>query len=52
VVWTGIVLAVFAILWSVGWAQIQPTQSLIGAIIAATVVYGLATTPVTVETGR
>ena len=46
--WTGIVLAVFGILWSVGWAEIQPTQSLIGALIAASVVYGLATTPVTV----
>ena len=44
-------LAVFAILWSVGWAEIQPTQSLIGAILAVTVIYGLATTPVTVKTG-
>jgi hypothetical protein len=49
--WTGIVLAIFAIVWAVGWAQIQPTQSLIGALIAASVVYGLATTPVTVKTG-
>ena len=49
--WTGIALSVGAIVWSVAWAEIQPAQSLIGAGIFASVVYGLATTPVTVETG-
>jgi hypothetical protein len=48
--WTGIALAASAILWSVGWAEVQPTQSLIGALLGATVVFGLATTPVTVTT--
>jgi hypothetical protein len=48
--WTGIVLAVGAIVWSVGWAEIQPMQSLIGALLYITVVYALATHPVTVET--
>jgi hypothetical protein len=49
--WTGIVLAVGAIVWSVGWAEIQPIQSLIGAIIHITVVYALAAHPVTVVRG-
>ncbi len=49
--WTGIVLAVVAIAWAVGWAEIQPTQSLIAALIYGSVIYGLATHPVTVETG-
>jgi hypothetical protein len=48
--WTGIALSVGAIVWSVGWAEIQPTQSLIGALIFASVVYALATNPVTVTT--
>ena len=33
-----------------GWAEIQPTQSLIGSLIFASVVYALATNPVTVTT--
>jgi hypothetical protein len=49
--WAGIVLAVLAIVWTVGWAEIQPTQSLIAALIYISVVFGLATHPVTVETG-
>ena len=48
--WTGIVLSVGAIVWSVGWAEIQPTQSLISALIFTSVVYALATSPVTVTT--
>ena len=50
--WTGIVLSVLAIAWTTGWAQIQPTQSLIGALIYSSVVFALATHPVTVERGR
>ena len=49
--WAGIVLAVIGIVWNVGWAEIQPVQSLIGALIFISVVYALATNPVTVETG-
>ena len=49
--WTGIGVSLATILWSVGWSEVQPTQSLIGALIYASVVYALATTPVTVETG-
>lgn len=49
--WAGIVLAVGAIVWSVGWAEIQPMQSLIAALLYISVVYALATHPVTVETG-
>ena len=49
--WAGIVLAVFGISWNVGWAEIQPIQSLIGALIFISVVYALATNPVTVEMG-
>jgi len=45
--WTGIVLSVGAIVWSVGWAEIQQTQSLISALIFTSVVFALATTPVT-----
>jgi hypothetical protein len=48
--WGGIGLSVLAIAWAVGWAQIQPTQSLIGALIYGSVIYALATTPVTVDT--
>jgi hypothetical protein len=40
--WVGIVAASIAILSNLSWAQIQPTQSLIGAALAALVVYGLA----------
>jgi hypothetical protein len=47
--WTGIGLALLAILWNVGWAQIQPAQSTIGAFLYITVVYALATTPVTLD---
>jgi hypothetical protein len=48
--WTGIVLAVLGIVWNVAWSEVQPTQSLIGAMLFASVVYALATTPVTVNT--
>lgn len=47
--WAGIVLAVLATVWAVGWAQIQPTQSLIASLIYISVIFGLATHPVTVE---
>ena len=40
--WTGIVAASFALVSNLSWAQIQPTQGLIGALLAALVVYGLA----------
>ena len=36
----------------VAWAEIQPTQSLIGAVIYVSVVYALATHPTTVEVVR
>jgi hypothetical protein len=49
--WTGIWLAVLTVVWSVGWAQVQPTQSLILALIHITVIYALAAYPVTVERG-
>jgi hypothetical protein len=49
--WAGIVLAMLAIVWSVGWAEIQPMQSLIAALIYISVVFGLATHPVTVQIG-
>jgi hypothetical protein len=49
--WTGIVLAVLGIGWVTGWAEIQPMQSLIGALIYITVIFALATHPVTVERG-
>ncbi len=47
--WTGIVISVMAIVWAVGWAEIQPIQSLISALIYVSVVFALATHPVTVE---
>ena len=47
--WTGIVLSVLGIVWNVAWSEVQETQSLIGALLFASVVYALATTPVTVE---
>lgn len=50
--WTGILLAMIAIPWSVAWAAIQPTQALIGALLAASIVYALATHPVTVSHGQ
>ena len=40
--WTGIVAAGFAILSNLSWAQVQPTQGLLGALLAALVIYGLA----------
>lgn len=40
--WTGIVAAGFAIVSNLSWAQVQPQQGLIGALLAALVVYGLA----------
>jgi hypothetical protein len=49
--WAGIVVGVLAIVWSVGWAEIQPIQSLIGALIYISVVFALATHPVTVDRG-
>ena len=49
--WTGIAIAVLAIVWAVGWAEIQPIQSLIGALIYISVVFALAVHPVTVEIG-
>jgi hypothetical protein len=50
--WTGIGLAVLGIGWVAGWAEIQPMQSLIAAIIYISVIFALATHPVTVEGGR
>jgi len=49
--WAGIMIAVVAIVWNVGWAEIQPIQSLIGALINISVVFALATHPVTVKRG-
>ena len=49
--WTGIVISVAAITWAVGWAEIQPIQSLISALIYVSVVFALATHPITVERG-
>ena len=40
--YTGIVFASLAILANLSWAQVQPTQGLIGAGLAGLVVYGLA----------
>jgi len=50
--WAGIVIAVMALVWNVGWAEIQPIQSLIGALISISVVFALATHAVTVERGK
>jgi hypothetical protein len=50
--WTGITVALIAIVGSVAWAEIQPTQSLIGAVINVSVVYALASHPVTIEVGE
>ncbi len=47
--WTGIVLSLYGLGWVVGWAEIQPMQSLIGALIHISVIFALATHPVTVE---
>lgn len=47
--WTGIAAALVAIVGSVAWAEIQPTQSLIGAFIYVSVVFALSAHPVTVE---
>ena len=44
-------MAELAIVWNVGWAEIQPIQSLIGALINISVVFALATHPVTVVRG-
>jgi hypothetical protein len=40
--WLGVIFAGVAVVSNLGWAQIQPTQGLIGAILAGLVVYGLA----------
>ena len=40
--WTGIVVASLALLSNLSWAQIQPTQGLIGALLSGLVIYGLA----------
>jgi hypothetical protein len=40
--WLGIIVASVALVSNLGWAQIQPTQGLIGAILAGLVLYGLA----------
>ena len=40
--WVGIIAASLAIVSNLSWAQIQPTQSLIGVILASLVIYGLA----------
>jgi hypothetical protein len=48
--WTGIAVSVLAIVTAVAWAEIQSTQSLIAALMYGSVIYGLATNPVTVET--
>ena len=47
--WTGIAIALVAVAWAVGWAEIQPTQALISAFIHVSVIFALATHPVTVE---
>ncbi len=39
---TGIVAASVAVLSNLSWAQIQPQQGLIGALLASLVIYGLA----------
>jgi hypothetical protein len=44
--WSGIGVSLLAVAWAVGWAQIQPMQSLISALIYILVIYGLATNPV------
>jgi hypothetical protein len=40
---------VLAIIGNVAWAQIQPTQSLIGAVIHISTIYALAVHSVAVE---
>jgi hypothetical protein len=40
--WTGIIAASIAIVSNLSWARLQPTEGLIGAILATLVVYGLA----------
>ena len=49
--WAGIGLSMLAIVWNAGWAEIQPMQSLIGALIYISVVFALTTHDVTVERG-
>ena len=44
--WAGLLVG------SVAWAEIQPTQSLIGAVINVSVMYALASHPVTIEVGE
>ena len=39
--WLGVVAASVAIVSNVSWAQIQPTASLIGVVLASLVLYGL-----------
>jgi hypothetical protein len=40
--WTGIGAASVAIWSNLSWAQVQPTQALIGVLLASLVIYGLA----------
>lgn len=40
--WVGIVAASVALINNLAWASIQPTQGLIGALVAGLVIYGLA----------
>ena len=40
--WTGIIFAGLAVLSNLSWAQVQPQQGLIGVLLAALVIYGLA----------
>ena len=40
--WTGIIVAGLAVLSNLSWAQVQPQQGLIGVLLAALVIYGLA----------
>jgi hypothetical protein len=49
--WTGIGISVLGLGWVAGWAEIQPMQSLISALIYISVIFALATHPVTVEKG-
>ena len=40
--WTGIVVAGLAVVSNLSWAQVQPQQGLVGALLAVLVIYGLA----------
>ncbi|MCP4308361.1 MAG: hypothetical protein GY788_26470 [bacterium] len=39
--WTGVVLAAFAVVSNLSWAEAQPQQGLRGALLAMLVIYGL-----------